>query len=176
MIGLPLIGAGDRQEQHDDGDGSPDPPPPLISYDVPISDSIDAVTDWDTFRFNADINTEIEINAQGVGIGDLRLQVRDSSGDPEAAPIIHETCEGSAGTGCLVTANVVPSIPGFYTLFISERDANETGNYQISLICVVGPCDSDGDGRPEPTTSELPRRIQSPKKREPPGHEGTRAR
>ncbi|MCG7873457.1 MAG: hypothetical protein JAZ11_15310, partial [Candidatus Thiodiazotropha lotti] len=41
---------------------------------------------------------------------------------------------------------ISPTDAGLYSLVIYDLGTNESGNYQVSLWCVAGTCDSDADG------------------------------
>jgi len=57
-----------------------------------------------------------------------RLEIREPDGDP----IWDETCSAGCDSTLVET--------GIYLLEISEGDVNDTGDYEVSLQCLVGSC------------------------------------
>jgi hypothetical protein len=128
-----------------DGDGVSDPVPQLLSYDAPVSDSITPAVDGDFFTFNATTGTTIRLNALSVNTNmDPTIEVRD----PNGTLVLNGVADGAGCTqvGCTFSVELQPAFTGTYSLILYDDVTNETGNYQLSLWCVLGDCDSDADG------------------------------
>ena len=134
-----------------DGDGTPDAAPPLLSYDEPVTDTISPTVDGDFFRFNGSVGTLIRLNAfSSTTHLDPTIEVRD----PNGTVVLNGAVDGAScnNSGCTFSVELLPAITGTYSLIMYDARTDETGNYQLSLWCIVGPCDSDGDG----TSDEAP--------------------
>jgi hypothetical protein len=132
-----------------DGDGIPDPEAPAIAYDDPVTDSISPAVDGDFFTFNGTVGTSIRLNAFSTTTNmDPTIEVRD----PNGVLVLEGATHGAAcsNVGCTFSVDLDPALSGTYSILIYDGGTNEGGGYQLSLWCVVGSCDSDGDGNPDP--------------------------
>ncbi len=128
-----------------DGNGSPDPVAPVISYVTPVTDSISSAVDGDIFRFNATAGTSIRFNALSTTTNmDPTIEVRD----PDGNLLLNGSVDGASCTnvGCSFSADISPALTGTYSVLFYDGGTNEAGDYQLSLWCVLGGCDSDTDG------------------------------
>ena len=131
-----------------DGDGLPDAPHPVLSYDAPVSDSITPAVDGDFFTFNGTAGTSIRLNARSTSTAmDPTIELRD----PNGTLVLNGAVDGAScsGFGCTFSVELVPAFTGTYSLILYDAATNEAGDYQLSLWCIVGPCDSDGNGTPD---------------------------
>ena len=129
-----------------DGNGIPDPDTQLLSYATPVTDSIDPAVDGDFFRFNAPANAELRLNVVSTTSSTLApvVEIRD----PNGTVIIDGALDGaSCNTSfCSFSIDLIPVMAGIYSMVLSDVGTNHTGNYQVSLWCLAGDCDSDADG------------------------------
>jgi len=133
-----------------DGDMVPDLPATIISYDTPIIDTLNPQVDGDFFTFNATAGTDIRFNVLSTTNGlDPVFEVRD----PNGLVVINGAADGASCASnltCSFSVNYSPVVTGTYSLIIYDINVNNTGNYQLNLWCMFGPCDSNGDGDPDP--------------------------
>ena len=117
----------------------------MLSYDSSIVDTITPAVDGDPFTFNGIAGTNIRINVLGAtSFFDPTIEVRD----PNGTVVQNAACTGSA-SGCSFSIDLTPALSGDYTVILNDAFTNEAGNYQISLYCIVGPCESVA-GVPDP--------------------------
>ncbi len=133
-----------------DGDGTPDPDAPILTYITPVIDAISPAVDGDFFTFNATVGTDIRFNVLGTtAFFDPAIEIRDPNGTVVVNGVVDSAfCTGTSG-GCSFSVDITPAITGAYTAIFYDSSTNETGNYQISLWCLSGTCDSDNDGLPD---------------------------
>lgn len=123
--------------------------PLTVAYDAPETGQVNPSTDWDRFNFYGEVGTRVRINLRGTTNGlDPRLIVRDPTGDPAAIVSIDQYCSGTYK--CTVSAELAVGTTGFHALYVSDLNSDESGSYEFSLVCLVGPCDSDGVAPPDP--------------------------
>jgi len=128
-----------------DGDGTADAAPPELSYVLPISDSISPAVNADLYTFNGTTGTSIRFNVFSTSSNmDPTIEVRD----PNDTVIFNGVADGAScdNVGCTFSLDLTPSLSGTYSLLMYDRLSNEAGNYQLSLWCINGDCDSDADG------------------------------
>jgi cell wall assembly regulator SMI1 len=117
----------------------------LLSYVTPISDSVSPAVDGDFFRFNGTASTSIRLNAFSTSTQmDPTIEVRD----PIGTVVLNGAADSASCTnfGCSFSVDLLPTLTGTYSLIIYDAATNEAGNYQLSLWCILGDCDSDFDG------------------------------
>jgi len=124
------------------GDLIPDLPAPVITYDTPVVDTITPAVDGDFFTFDATAGTDIRFNVNSTtnGMGPV-IEVRDPSGNT----IINGAIDGAACTSvftCSFIVDYAVTLSGSYSVIIYDSGANNTGNYQLNLLCLSGPCDN----------------------------------
>ena len=121
-----------------------------LDYDSTQQDTISPQTDIDFFNFNATAGTEIRFNVLSVGGGgflDPVIEVRD----PNGTVVIDGVTDGaSCNDNCSFSVDLSPGISGTYSVLLYDRFTDEVGDYQISLWCIDGPCDSNGSQPPNP--------------------------
>ncbi len=129
-----------------DANGTADPSGPVLSYVTSTTDTLSPAVDTDTYTFNATAGTAIQFNVLSTsnGLGPV-IEVRD----PAGAIVINGVAD-SAGCSsvltCSFSAPFSPSVSGTFSLLVYDTGINNTGNYQLSLWCLSGNCDSDNDG------------------------------
>lgn len=129
-----------------DGVAPPDPDPPFVVQEFPVLDDVNPGVDMDPFSFWGELGSLVRVSVLGTtAFFDPRVEIRDPSG----ALVDDAFCAGT-NSGCSYSIEVSPASSGIYTLHVSDSGTNETGNYQFHLQCLVGPCDSDGDGLLDP--------------------------
>ena len=113
-----------------------------------VVDSISPQTDVDHYFFNGVAGTKIRFNVLGL-MDDLdpSIEVRDPSG----TPVLNGPADGAGCTAniisiCSFSVNLELNINGTYTVVLYDQGTDNTGNYQLSLWCILGDCDNDGDG------------------------------
>ncbi len=120
-----------------------------VAYDHVVKTSISSTgTDMDFFDFEGIADTGIRLIAKGTSgsVGPI-VEIRDPNGE-----LLHDgACfPGGCESGDF---NILPSstlpMTGTYTLAISENGQNHSGNYEMYLGCLTGPCDRDVDGVPD---------------------------
>ena len=131
-----------------DGDGIPDADPPVVAYDAPVVDSISPAVDGDFYRFNGTPGTNIRLNVLATSVNFAPVvEIRD----PNGTVVVNGTDDGAScnSTYCSFAVDLSPAMAGNYSLLIYDLNTNKPGGYQLGLWCLVGPCDSDGDGIPD---------------------------
>ena len=110
------------------------------------SDSIGPQSDIDHFTFHGTAGTEIRLNVLSLsGNLDPTVEIRD----PNGSVVINGVADGAScnNNGCSFSVTLpVLTLSGTYSLILYDANVNESGNYALSLWCVFGSCDSDGDG------------------------------
>lgn len=127
-----------------DNDGTPDPDGPFISYVTSRMDTAETGVDGDFYAINASVGTEFTLNVSAPGnLMDPTIELRD----PTGAVVINGVADGaSCNDNCSFSLDYAPAMSGIYELLIYDRDLNNPADYNISLWCLYGPCDSDADG------------------------------
>ena len=140
-----------------------DPPPPIVAYDETETGEIDGTgTDGDFYQFYGVAGSLIRLNVlSSASLGlDPVVEVRNPFGTklidgiPDGA-----VCDGSSGGfshPCSFSLEVSVAATGFHSISLFDSATNETGSYQLSLWCLVGACDSDGNGNPDATPRNGP--------------------
>ena len=120
-----------------------------MNYDTSDSDTINPGTDIDFFTFNATAGTDIRLNVLAASNGmDPTVEIRD----PNGVVVVDGVTDGATcNDNCSYSVDLSPALSGTYSLLIYDRNTNETGGYELSLWCIAGHCDSDGDGVPDPS-------------------------
>ena len=116
-----------------------------LDYDMEVDDSISPQTDIDHYYFNAVAGTTIRLHARSTSTHmDPTIELRD----PNGTLVLNGAADGASCDNYLCTFSVelVPAFTGTYSLILYDAATNEAGNYQLSLWCVLGDCDSDADG------------------------------
>jgi hypothetical protein len=129
------------------GDGSVDPPAPLISYVTPVQETLSHLVDGDQYTFNVTGDTALRLNVISTGGHvDPTIEIRD----PAGVLVIDGVADGATcnNNGCSYSISllIASADSGRYSLFIYDYNTNQSGNYELSLWCVTGSCDSDADG------------------------------
>jgi hypothetical protein len=126
----------------------PAPTSPRLDYDSEMIDSISPATDVDHYHFNGTADTSIRLNALSTTTHmDPTIEVRDPNGEVVLDGVADEaSCDNF---GCSFSVDLTPATSGTYSVLVYDGGTNEGGGYQLSLWCVVGPCDSDGNGEPD---------------------------
>lgn len=115
--------------------------------DVSVADILSPATDIDSFYFQGVAGTLIRFNVQGQTANvATQIEVRDPTGTVVLDLGDGAGCIPNTNGMCSFASDLTPASTGNYTVVISERGSNNPGNYSLSLWCVVGDCDSDGDG------------------------------
>jgi len=119
-----------------------------VINDSSASDSISPATDIDQYHFSGVTNTLLRINALGLsGNFGPEIEVRDPNGDLVLDGLADGAgCQPNFNSICSFSVDLVPLITGSYSLLLKDRGHNNPGSYQLSLWCITGDCDSDGDG------------------------------
>ena len=101
--------------------------------------AVDTPTDRDLFILsNGAAGTSIRFNVLGATPGlDPRIEVLD----PTGAVVTDTSCSSTSSiSGCSFSADLDLSVTGEYVIAISDVGTNETGDYQMTLNCIVGSC------------------------------------
>jgi hypothetical protein len=128
-----------------DGVNGPDPASPVLSYIVPVAETISPAVEADKYTFNATAGSSIRINLFSTSTNmDPTIEVRD----PNDSIILNGAADAAScnNIGCTFSVDLIPALSGSYSLLLYDLVTNEAGSYQISLWCVQGDCDSDADG------------------------------
>ncbi len=130
----------------------PAPTVSLLSYDESIEDTISPPTDVDHYHFNATANSSIRFNVRSTINGfDPTIEVRDPNGTVVLNGVADSaSCAAPFNTTCSFSVDLTPMVSGTYSVILYDQNTNEGGGYQLSLWCLFGACDSDGDGTPDP--------------------------
>lgn len=116
-----------------------------LSYDSSDSDSIDPATDIDFLTFDGTAGTDIRLNVLATSGGlEPTVEIRD----PNGTLVVNGVADGASctATRCAFSVDLAPTVSGTYSLLIYDLATDDTGDYQLSLWCLVGPCDSDPRG------------------------------
>ena len=126
----------------------PDPDGPELFYVPTTDDAINQLADGDFFSFNGTVGTQIIL--RGITLSndlDPRIQVRDPNGDVVVSGVgAGAGCDAGSVSRCAFGFSLTPALSGTYSVLVYDNDSFNTGGYRISLFCVLGDCDSDGDG------------------------------
>ncbi|VAW58879.1 5-deoxy-glucuronate isomerase [hydrothermal vent metagenome] len=138
-----------------DGDGIPDLNTSPLSYDTPITDSLNPAVDGDFFTFNATPGTDIRFNVLSTsnGLGPI-IEIRDPNGNL----LINGTGDGASCNSnltCSFSVDVSPLVSGRHSIIVYDIATNNTGNYQLNILCLSQNCDSDGNGSIDPAGALL---------------------
>lgn len=118
--------------------------PQPIAYAAPTSDNILPDTDLDFFAFNAFAGNVVRVTVNTSDFLDGRLEIHD----PNGAVVSNGFCNAGGG-GCVVTTDQALAIDGTYTIAVSDVNILNSGDYQVNLSCLVGPCPGIIPPRPE---------------------------
>lgn len=134
-----------------------DPVSPVLSYGLPVDGSLSSPTDVSFYSFDGTTGASIRIVVNGkADYGDPRLEVWD----PDGIKLTDTACGG------LCSFDVEPADftevswislekSGTYQIAVSDSNWDETARFQIATHCLIGNCDSDGDGIPNPHPKEI---------------------
>jgi hypothetical protein len=131
-----------------DGNGIPDANPPAVSYDSPVVDSISPAVDGDFYTFHGTPGTDIRLNVLATSLSFAPVvEIRR----PDGSLAVNGAVDGASCNSnyCSFSVDLSPELAGNYSLLIYDLNTNNPGGYQLSLWCLVGPCDSDGNGTPD---------------------------
>ncbi|MEJ2612157.1 MAG: hypothetical protein P8179_19325 [Candidatus Thiodiazotropha sp.] len=121
-----------------------------LDYDSPQSDTLSPRTDVDFFSFYGMPGAELRINALSVsGHVDPTIEIRSPSG----SLLINGVLDDAQCANNLCSFSVdLPTLTenGIYTIIVYDGAINEIGDYELSLWCLTGPCDTNGDGVSDP--------------------------
>ena len=113
----------------------------FLAYDAHAYCSLDgaqAGNDSDRFDFNGSEGAKIRLVAKGTsGFVSPRVELRDPMGVVLHDGVCFPSCEPPAFN--VVASSTLPAT-GTYTLTVSDVGFNNTGNYEIYLGCIEGPC------------------------------------
>jgi len=123
----------------------PSPSITSLDYDVAAIDTISPSTDIDHFHFDATSGTSLRLNVvTTTNAWNPRVELRGPGG-----PIILDGIADGAGCNpasslstCSFSVDWVPPTSGTYYLSIYDGGTNQTGGYQLSLLCLYGACDN----------------------------------
>ncbi|HED33795.1 MAG TPA: hypothetical protein ENJ08_06205 [Gammaproteobacteria bacterium] len=133
---------------------------PRLDYDAPVSDTLAPATDMDNFAFYGTAGTRVRFNVLSTsnGLGPT-FEIRDPNGSLVVNGVADAASCNSVFT-CSFSVDFAPLSSGFYSLVLYDTGNNNTGNYQLSLWCISGLCDNDGDGNAD--LSALPISYDTP--------------
>lgn len=123
--------------------------PTKKAFNSSVFDTINPSTDHDFFYFEGVAGTEVELILLSHTNGfDPRMEVYL----PSDMPYQDEWCSGGCCTCVITMSGLTLPESGQYLVVISEKQANETGNYELALNCFFGDCeclesDLDDDGQ-----------------------------
>ena len=126
-------------------------PAPVLApmdYDSSTIDTINPATDVDFYRFNGTPGTDIRLNVLGTSLNFAPVvEIRD----PNGTLVVNGAVDGATcnTSYCSFSVDLSPELAGNYSLLIYDFHTNNPGGYQLSLWCLAGDCDSDGDGIPD---------------------------
>ena len=129
-----------------------------VLYDSPVSGAIDSETDGEFFSFHGAPDSLVRVNVTSTSQAfDPRIEIRDPEGNqPEVSGPL--SCSGGSPpytSACSFSALLDIASPGWHSIALYDGGVNETGAYQLSIDCVFGPCDGDGDGIRDPYPQRL---------------------
>jgi hypothetical protein len=98
-----------------------------LAYDTLIAGSINPVGEIDSFTFHGQGGDSMMLRYHRITVnGDLRLELFN----PAHVHVLNLT----ATSGSIDTVDYVLPDPGLYTVYLSERDGNQTLNYTLQLM------------------------------------------
>lgn len=110
--------------------------PPLLSYDVPLVDDIDPITDIDMLAFEGVKNSVVRFTLSRLGSAGYQFEIYDPQG---------EKIDEGFSSGPIVTEYMLPRT-GTYIIVVGDHLHNATGAYAMELHCLAGACpDADGE-------------------------------
>jgi hypothetical protein len=105
----------------------------VIGYDRLATDTLDSRIDMDAFRTEMIAGVPMRITMSGTSGGlDPLYELYDPDGN--------RIDSASASNGIPLTRNVTPTTTGTYSVLMSDRDLNETGDFSIIIVCTGGTC------------------------------------
>ena len=116
-------------------------------------------TEEDEFVLNGTVGTRVRVVVRGTTAGVApMLRVVDVmsapvplldpvTGNVLASPVVF------AGPG---SVEFLPAMSGDFILVFGESGRDNAGDYEFSLVCGAGPCDSDGLPPPDPSPPSVP--------------------
>jgi hypothetical protein len=115
----------------------PEPTDMTLTYKDPtINCAIDAIADVDLFRFQASAGDSVRIVLSETGLfAEPCFEVRD----PTNAVVVPTQCDFSSTQ---TDFDVVTS--GRHTIIVSESGNDEGATYDLTLLCLAGPCSDPG--------------------------------
>jgi hypothetical protein len=113
-----------------------------IPYDTAVSDTIATMTEMDFFTFDGIAGTKIRVHVRSSSPLDTRLEIWDPNGQKLEDVFCLDNCSLQRETPDFsVMPSVTLPITGTYLLAVSDAGINQTGSYEASIHCLVGPCD-----------------------------------
>ncbi len=106
--------------------------PPMADPGAGVADRIEPITDLDTFRFQGRDGESVTVDVSSAGAMDPRVRVID----PEGATIAEAECSGP----CTASVSPALSLDGTYRILVSDFEADEQGDYTVTLTCDAGSC------------------------------------
>lgn len=111
-----------------------------IAYDTYLTDLISPLGDMDIFTFTGSAGDSILLRVDPTGAQELRIEVFSPSG----ARIAH-LYSSNHGVQVVFYDLILPE-SGSYTIYVAEKDGNETGGYWLTLQCHFWPISIDCPG------------------------------
>jgi hypothetical protein len=111
-----------------------------LNYDDTADCAFHVRTDLDSFGFHGTPGTRARVIVKGVS-------------GVSASPVveIRGPMGGLLWSGaCNPECDLEPDENGTYHLAVQEAGLDNTGSYEVTLACLFGACDSNGDGTPDP--------------------------
>ena len=115
---------------------------PLLPYGVSVSGSLSPATDFDKWVIDVAPGSRVRILVEGRTVDlDPAVVVVDPEGEFDVA-----TCNVNPYGTCSTVLEVdltdpaATLSPGSYLLFVQESGADNTGNYNLNVECLFGPC------------------------------------
>ncbi len=131
----------------------------ILSYSaVTTGCSFSSGIDDDEFLVNGELGTVVRLVVAGISGG---VAPAISVFDGNSVPVtLFDPTSGSALASPVSFASpggveFLPSLASDYVLKISESGLDNTGDYQLSVTCAAGPCDSDAAPPPDPSAPTL---------------------
>jgi hypothetical protein len=123
----------------------------LAYGDSTASCAISPAVDVDVFTFEAQVGTLVRLNVRGTS-NDLDPQLELFAPGGLSVDLDPFACSAGFTATCSFSTEFEPLVSGTYQLLVEDTGTNNTGDYEISLNCLVGDCDSDGvpPGDPDP--------------------------
>jgi len=126
-----------------DADGLPDGDPrvsfntpAVLSYGSAANDVINPAVDGDVFIFWGTAGDLIRFNVLSIDFLDPTIEIRD----PNGTVVVNGVADGASCTNnCSFSVDLSPSVSGTFSLIMYDNGANDTGNYEINLQCILSP-------------------------------------